>query len=122
MKTSVSRGGLFALGWISVVLGAIGVFLPLLPTTPFLLLAAWCFLRSSPRMHAWIYGHRRFGPILRDWDERGAIRPSVKAVALSMIAFSLAIIWLQVELAWLRYAMSALLAGVSFFIITRPSR
>ena len=56
-------------GILFVVLGAIGAVLPLLPTTPFVLVAAWCFARSSPRLHRWLLESRLFGPMLRDWEE-----------------------------------------------------
>ena len=73
MKREATRLALLFIGSLALVLGVIGVFVPLLPTTPFILLAAWCFLRSSPRFHAWLTTHPRFGPIIRDWHERGAI-------------------------------------------------
>jgi len=55
-------------GWLCIILGVIGVFLPLLPTTPFILLAAYCFSRSSPRFHKWILSHRFFGPIVKNYE------------------------------------------------------
>ena len=58
---------LMAVGWVSVVLGVIGIFLPVLPTTPFLLLAAACFARSSPRFYQWLINHRQLGPWIRDY-------------------------------------------------------
>jgi uncharacterized membrane protein YbaN (DUF454 family) len=68
-------------GCASVGLAFAGIFLPLVPTTPFLLLAAFCFSRGSPRLHKWLLDHRTMGPIIRDWKNRRAIQPRVKAVA-----------------------------------------
>jgi len=68
-------------GCCCVGLAFLGLFLPLLPTTPFLLLAAFCFSRGSEKLHSWLLGHRTMGPIIRDWNERRVIRPRVKALA-----------------------------------------
>lgn len=108
------------IGWISVALGTLGIFLPLLPTTPFLLLALWCFAKSSPRFHAWLLSHPRFGPALRNWREKGAIPTRAKALAIAMIALSLGSIWLFAKVLAVQVAVSALLVGVSLFILTRP--
>jgi uncharacterized membrane protein YbaN (DUF454 family) len=73
-------------GCVSVGLGFLGLFLPLLPTTPFLLLAAFCFSRSSTVMHHWLLSHRTFGPIIQDWNNHRVIRPRVKfAAAVSLV-------------------------------------
>jgi uncharacterized protein len=68
-------------GCVCVGLAFLGLFLPLLPTTPFLLLAAFCFSRGSSRLHAWLLKHPTMGRIIRDWDERRIIRPRVKVAA-----------------------------------------
>ena len=68
-------------GSICVGLAFLGLLLPLLPTTPFLLLAAYCFSRGSARLHRWLLDHRTMGPIIRDWNERRVIQPRVKAGA-----------------------------------------
>lgn len=73
------------LGMLFLLLGAVGVVLPLLPTTPFVLLAAWCFARSSPRMHAWLLANPLFGPVLLDWERRQCVSLRVKVVALGMM-------------------------------------
>lgn len=74
-----------AIGLGCVVLGALGAILPLLPTTPFLLLASYFFVRSSPRLHAWLLRNRLFGPFLRDWEVHRGVRRPVKITAICMI-------------------------------------
>lgn len=76
-------------GGVSVGLGFLGLFLPLLPTTPFLLLAAYCFSRGSPRLHDWLLSHPTMGPIIKDWNENRVIRPRVKIVAAITIVLIL---------------------------------
>jgi len=74
-----------ALGVLFLLLGGIGVVLPLLPTTPFVLLAAACFARSSPRLHNWLLESELFGPMLRDWEKNKCISARVKKLAVSMM-------------------------------------
>lgn len=73
-------------GGASLVLGIVGIFLPLLPTTPFVLLAAFCFSRSSPRCEQWLLNHRRFGPMVQQWRTRRAIPRRAKRLAWLMMA------------------------------------
>lgn len=121
MKTVVKNKIIFCLGLLSLVLGFIGAFVPLLPTTPFVLLAAWAFLRSSPKMHSWLLEHKIFGPSLKDWEDHGAISTKAKFIAIVMIAFSLGVIWWRVTIIEVKVGVSILLVGVSLFILTRPS-
>jgi uncharacterized membrane protein YbaN (DUF454 family) len=79
------------LGLLFVALGALGLFLPVLPTTPFLLLAAACFARSSRRIFNWLQNHPRFGPLIREWHEYRAMPYRTKRTALVLIALSFAI-------------------------------
>jgi uncharacterized membrane protein YbaN (DUF454 family) len=74
-----------ALGLFFLLLGGIGVVIPLLPTTPFVLLAAACFAKSSPSLHGWLLQSEIFGPMLRDWDENKCISVKVKWLAISMM-------------------------------------
>lgn len=74
------------LGFVCVALAIVGIILPLLPTVPFLLLAAFFFANSSERMHNWIISHNVFGPMIIDWQERGAIRTRAKKAATLSIA------------------------------------
>ncbi len=109
-----------ALALFFVGLGSVGAVLPLLPTTPFLLLAAFCASRSSPALHAWLYSHPRFGPLLRDWRDHRAIRPRAKVTALILVALSWVWMWVSVEPLYARLAASAVMAGVVVFLATRP--
>ena len=117
----VKRTFLLVLGIFSTALACVGIVLPLLPTTPFALLAAWCFMRSSPRAHAWIYGHKILGKALNDWQSGGVIAVPTKCVAFTTVLFSLIIIWSTVANMFLSLAVTTLLLGVSLFIALRPS-
>ncbi|ELR67304.1 heme utilization protein [Photobacterium marinum] len=100
MKDLVKRALLLSIGWLSVVLGVLGVFLPLLPTTPFLLLASACFMRGSPRLSRWLHQHPHFGPVLRNWHENRAISKTVKRRANITIVASFSLSILLVPLLW----------------------
>ncbi len=80
-----------SLGLFFVALGVIGIFIPGLPTTPFLLLALWCFARSSDRLYRWLLDHRVLGAFIRDYQEKRAIPLKIKLISLSTVALSLAI-------------------------------
>ena len=108
------------LGGVALVLGALGVIVPLLPKTPFLLLAAWCFAQASPRLHHWLVTHPSFAPPIADWRERGAIRPRVKLLAMLAVVASL-VSSLVAGIGGAVLALQAVvLAAVSLFILTRP--
>jgi uncharacterized protein len=81
----ISRWCLWSGGCLALSLGVVGVFLPLVPTTPFLLLASYCFVRVSPRAHRWLLTHRWFGPYLQDWEQYRGVRRSVKWLATATV-------------------------------------
>ncbi len=107
-------------GGIALTLGIAGIVLPLVPTTPFLLLTAFCFARASPRLEMWLIEHPRFGPPIRDWRAEGAISRRGKVMALIAIGatFALSVI-LQLPLRLL-LIQAVTLGAVTLFLVTRP--
>lgn len=83
-----ARLGWLATGWVMTALAVIGVVLPVLPTTPFALLAVWAFARTSPKMQRWLETHPAIGPLLRDWRTRRAIPRRAKALAVVSLGLS----------------------------------
>jgi len=111
---------LLSLGWLAIVLGTLGIVLPLLPTTPFVLLAAWCFARSSPRFHHWLLWRSPFGRYLRHWQRHRAMPPGAKGQAILLIVITFAFsLWL-VKLLWLRLLLLVLLAILLLFMWRIP--
>jgi uncharacterized membrane protein YbaN (DUF454 family) len=110
-------------GWLNVVLGAIGIVVPGMPTTVFLLIALWAFSKCSARFHGWLYNHKTLGPPIRDWHERRMIPARAKVAAVAMMTLSVTILALFVAESWLLPgAVAACLVPVAAFILTRPSR
>lgn len=116
MHRAVLRWVLFIAGWLCVVLGAIGVVLPVLPTTPFLLLAAACFDRSSPRFHRWLLSTKLFGPLIENWQRERFIEKRSKRVALVVVAVTFGSSILIVEPAALKWMLVGFWATCTFFI------
>jgi len=118
----VKRPAFFAAGSILVAVGFVGAFLPLLPTTPFLILAAACFARSSPRLESWLLNHPRFGPVLRCWREQGAIPRKAKLLACLGMSAGYAWFWWGHEPGLpLAAAVALVMIGVAAFVLSRPS-
>ncbi|MBF0323814.1 MAG: YbaN family protein [Alphaproteobacteria bacterium] len=114
---------LIAAGWLCVGLGVAGIFLPVLPTTPFLLLALWAFARSSPRFHHWLLTHRWFGPVLQDWERHRVI--PIRAKLLAVAGMSGGMIWVTFFSAAPWYAaalMGVTVAYGAWFVLGKPSR
>ena len=107
-----------AVGWAFVGLAVLGLFLPLLPTTPFLLLASSCFLRSSPRWQRWLLNSRWFGPTLRDWEEHGGVRRPVKVLAFVTVSAVLAFAFFR-DLHWAVRTLIVLLGLVGLAVVWR---
>lgn len=114
------RFGWRSLALCSVGTGTAGLLLPLVPTTPFLLLAAWAASRSSPELHRWLHEHPRFGSYLRAWREEGAIPRRAKYLALPLFLLSWSSMWvLAAPIAFL-WASAILFTALSVFLLSRP--
>ena len=112
---------LIGFGWVCVALGAVGLVVPGMPTTVFLLVALWAFSKSSERFRTWLYDHKHLGPPIRDWHEHRVIPARAKIAALAMMAASLAILATTGD--WrLPAVVGAILVPVAAFILSRPSR
>lgn len=107
-------------GAVSLVLGVAGVFLPLLPTTPFVLLAAFCFARGNPAWEARLLADPRFGPSIRAWRERGAIPVHGKRLAVLMMLVSALGGWYLLSPPW-HWAPAGFCSMVGVWVLTRPS-
>lgn len=111
-----------AAGLLAIALGIAGIFLPLLPTTPFILLAAACFARGSERFHRHLLAHRIAGPIVREWEEHRSMPPGVKAWAFALMFVSFGVSLLLVPSAWHRLMLLAIAAVLAFFLWRVPVR
>lgn len=120
--TPALRGVYLAAGLVFLALGFVGAFLPVLPTTPFLILAAACFARSSRRLESWLLDHPRFGPTLRDWRERGAIPRKARMMSLAGTSIGFILFWFGSHPGpVLTTAVAALMFFGLAYVFTRPS-
>jgi uncharacterized protein len=108
------------LAYVCLGLGLIGIFLPGLPTTPFVLLAAYAAGRGSNRLHAWMLSHRVFGPMIRDWEANGAVSRKAKYLAIGMMALSSVIFFLTAPKWWMAAIGTGIMAVVSIWLWLRP--
>jgi len=104
----LKRGALVCGGLLSLVLAVLGVILPGLPTTPFVLLAAACFAKASPRLHAWLLAHRWMGPMVRDWEVHRTLPLKVKCLATGTMALMVSVSAWHL---WARPWLSAVVVG-----------
>lgn len=120
------RGAVVRIGWLlaglaCIALGVIGAIIPLMPTTIFLILAAACFARSSPRLEAWLLGHPRFGPPVRAWREERAIPRHAKRAACAGIALGYLLFWQGAHPGWiLATGVGLAMVACAAWIVSRP--
>lgn len=117
----VARHAWTGFGALSLGIGALGLVLPLLPTTPFVILAAFAFSKGSPRFARALHGHRIFGPMISEWRATGAIAPRYKTLALAMMGATLATS-VALAVGTILIALQTLaMAGAAAFILSRPN-
>ena len=113
---------LLIVGWLCVGLGFVGIFIPGIPTTIFLIIALWAFARSSKRFHAWLLNHQRFGPILRNWESHKVV--PIKAKIVMVILQILVVIMVQYTFnsLFVTVALLIVLILVAWYVISLPSK
>jgi len=122
MVRVTGKAVLVGLGWLSLAVGIVGIFLPILPTTPFVILAAFLFSKGSTRLHRWLVSRRYVGPAVVEWEQHGVIRMRAKLWATAAIAVLFANTLVFVPVApWIKAAVAATGSAVLAFIWTRPS-
>ncbi len=120
MKGRMKRITALVLAYLCLALAIIGLYLPVWPTVPFLLLSAWFSARGSERLHRWLYSHPRFGKLLIDWEREGAISRRSKLVSVVLLAVSWCVLFLLNTNVWILVGVAVLHLLVTLFIITRP--
>jgi len=116
------RGLYMALGFVALGLALLGVFLPILPTTPFVLLAAALFARGSESLHRYLWHHRIFGPIIQDWHEHRSMPPGIKPWAFGLLALSFIVSISIIAILWLKLVLLALGVTLALFLWRVPVR
>ncbi|KAF1014667.1 MAG: Inner membrane protein YbaN [Stenotrophomonas maltophilia] len=112
----------FFVGWLMVAPGIIGELLPVMPTTIFLILAVWCFSRSSPRFEAWLLNHPRYGRPLRQWKEQGAISNKGKCFAGGGMALGYVLFYLGAHPSWkLALGVGLFFIASAAYVLSRPT-
>ena len=121
LNTSL-RWTLFFVGWLAVILGVIGIFLPVLPTVPFLLLAGACFGRSSERFYTWLLNHAHLGPLIRPYLHGHGISKTnkLKAICLIWVSIAVSAIFL-INIYWVRGVLLVIGLGVTLYLLRLPT-
>jgi|TARA_B100000959_G_scaffold284713_1_gene357124 hypothetical protein len=113
---------LLVVGTMSVIAGLIGILLPLVPTTPFLLLAAWCFARSSPRFYRLLLGNRWLGPYIRNYREGRGLTMAAKVSTLVVLWLAIAsTVWFIAPMPWARVVLLTIATGVTIYLLRLPT-
>ncbi len=110
------------LGFLSLGLGVLGAFLPILPTTPFALLAAYFFSKGSPKLYNWLISLPKIGDQIKDWNEFGAIRPRVKLIAVISLIAVMSLLNFKEIVLWGRIPASLIMIIVMIFVVSRPEK
>lgn len=116
----VVRSLYLALAGICLALGVLGIFLPGLPTTPFVLVAAWAAARGSARLHRWLRAHRVFGPIVSDWEREGAVTRKAKRTAIATMVVCAIVLFLTAPSWWMAAIPCVIMTVTGVWLWRRP--
>ena len=119
---NIKKSILVVLAWLSLLAGLVGIFLPIIPTTPFILLSAYLLSKSSSKYHKWLIEHKKLGPLIVDWQRDGVIRTKSKILALGLmiVMFIISIVSIKASVLF-KFGLGVICFLVSLFIATRPS-
>ena len=112
---------LLSLGWFCVGLAFLGIFVPGIPTTPFLIVALWAFSQSSKKFHSWLLNHKRFGPILRNWELHRVVPKNAKILMVILQIFAVIMIQYSLKNILITTSLGLLLICVAWYVISLPS-
>ena len=108
------------LAYFFLALALVGMFLPGLPTVPFLLLTAWFAARGSDRLHGWLYAHPHLGKLLIDWEQQGAVSRTSKVIAVLMLITSWVVMYHRIDNVWGLVGIAVLFVTIATYIVSRP--
>ena len=108
------------LAYFFLALAVVGMFLPGLPTVPFLLLTAWFAARGSDRLHGWLYAHPHLGKLLIDWEQQGAVSRTSKAIAVLMLITSWVVMYHRLNNVWGLVGIAVLFVAIATYLVSRP--
>ena len=108
------------LAYFFLALAIVGMFLPGLPTVPFLLLTAWFAARGSKRLHSWLYAHPHLGKLLIDWEQQGAVSRTSKVIAVLMLITSWVVMYHRLDNIWGLVSIAVLFIAIATYLVSRP--
>ena len=118
----MKRTILISLGWLCVGLGFVGVFVPGIPTTIFLIIALWAFTKSSEKLRHWLLNHKRFGPILNDWQEYKVVPRRAKILMVVLMSLAVILFYYSSQSLILTIGLIIILVSVAIYVISLPSK
>ena len=113
---------LISLGWLCVSLGFIGIFIPGIPTTIFLIIALWAFTKSSKKLRDWLLHHKKFGPILKNWQEHKVVPRRAKILMVVLMIFASILFYYSLQKLFLTIGLIIILVLVAIYVISLPSK
>ena len=118
----MKRTLLISLGWLCVGLGFVGVFVPGIPTTIFLIIALWAFTKSSEKLRHWLLNHKRFGPILNNWQEHKVVPRRAKILMVALMSLAVILFYYSLQSLILTIGLIIILVSVAIYVISLPSK